>query len=409
LTTAPDFAIVVTLTESGAEVRRTQTRKRVRIGLLGYGWIARAHAHALLTLDHIAPLPKRVELAAVAGRRSERAADFAAELGFGRSTTRWEDVVEAEDVDVVAVATPVEAHAEAASAALRAGKPVLCEKPLAPDAGEARDLADLAGHSGVTNAVGFNYRYVPAVALAKELVDSGRLGELRHYRGLYLQDFQALRTQTRRSHGGAGAVLDYAHLVDMLRFLAGEPEALSAHTSPADSASEDQFAAVLDLPGGATATLEASRCALGWKGRHRVELNGSEGSLWWDMEDPNRLHVFLLEDERERLGGFRDVVVTNPDHPFLDRWWPPGHVLGWEHALVHQWRDFLEAALEERPVPSRQASFDDGYRAAVLGDAIITSAREGRRVALDRFERQVRDLKEKAGSSKATVTGLTLR
>jgi predicted dehydrogenase len=227
---------------------------------------------------------------------------------------------------------------------------------------------------------------VPAVALAHELARSGRLGDVRHNRGLYLQDYQVLGTQTRPSHGGAGAVLDYVHLVDMLRFLVGEPEALSAQTSTFVSPTEDQFAAVLDLPDGATATLEASRCALGWKGRHRVELNGSAGSLWWDMEDPNRLHVFLLEDEREGLGGFRDVIVTNPDHPFLDRWWPPGHVLGWEHAMVNQWRDFLEAVVEERAVSARQASFADGHRAAVLCEAILASAREGRRVELAQAE-----------------------
>jgi predicted dehydrogenase len=351
--------------------------------LIGYGWIARAHAHAILTLDHMAPLPRRVELAAVAGRNSGRAEAFATELGFARSTTDWGDVVTADDVDVVAVATPVEAHAEAATAALRAGKAVLCEKPLGVDADETRELQEVAEDTGVTNAVGFNYRYMPAVALAKELVASGRLGELRHYRGLYLQDYQVLGTQTRPSHGGAGAVLDYVHVVDMLRFLVGEPDALTARTATFVSPSEDQFAAVLDLPGGATATLEASRCALGWKGRHRVELNGVKGSLWWDMEDPNRLHVFFLDDEREGLGGFRDVMVTNPDHPFLDRWWPPGHVLGWEHAIVNQWRDFLEAAIEERPVPPRQASFADGHRAAVLCDAILASAREGRRVELE--------------------------
>ena len=358
----------------------------IGVGFVGYGWIARAHAHALRTIDHVSPLPRRIELRAVAGRTAERTAVFAAELGFARWTTRWPEVVEADDVDVVAVATPVEAHAEAVTAALRAGKPVLCEKPLGVDGDEARELLELAEEAAVANAVGFNYRYVPAVALAKELVDSGRLGALRHYRALYLQDYQVLGTQTRASHGGAGAVLDYCHLADMLRFLAGEPATVSAQTACFVSSTDDQFAAALELAGGATATLEASRCALGWKGRHRLELNGSEGSLWWNMEDPNRLHVFFLRDERERLGGFRDVLVTNPDHPFLAGWWPPGHVLGWEHAMVHQWRDFLEAVLEERLVPARQASFEDGYRAAVLCDAILTSAREGRRIELDRAE-----------------------
>jgi predicted dehydrogenase len=358
-------------------------RDALGVGFVGYGWIARAHAHALRTIDHLSSPHRRIALRTVAGRTRERTAAFASDLGFERSTARFEDVVEAGDVDVVLVATPVEAHAEAVSAALRAGKHVLCEKPLAVDPDEARELLTLADEAGVTNAVGFNYRYVPAVALAKELVDAGRLGTLRHYRGLYLQDFQVLATQTRASHGGAGAILDYSHLVDMLRFLAGEPASVSAQTASFVSATEDQFAAILDLPGDATATLEASRCALGWKGRHRVELNGAEGSLWWDMEDPNRLHVYLREDERERLGGFRDVLVTNPDHPFLAGWWPPGHVLGWEHALVHQWREFLEAVLDERPVPARQASFEDGYRAAVICDAIRTSARERRIIEIE--------------------------
>jgi len=356
------------------------TDEEVRIGVIGYGWVARAHAHALLTLAHLAPPRRRPRLAAVAGRTAARAAAFAEELGAGRWTTSWRELVEADDVDAVLVATPVEAHAEPVVAALQAGKPVLCEKPLARDGDEAFELLQAAEDAGVTSAVGFNYRYVPAVALAKELVDAGRLGELRQFRGLYLQDFKVAGTETRPSHGGAGAVHDYVHLVDMLRFLGAEPESLVAQTSHFVSASEDGYAAVLDLAGGATATLEASRCALGWKGRFRVELNGSDGSLWWDLEDPNRLHVFFRDDADDGLGGFRDVVVTNPEHPFLERWWPPGHVLGWEHALVHQWRDFLDAAIEEQQGPPRQASFADGYRAAVVCDAILTSAREGRRI-----------------------------
>jgi predicted dehydrogenase len=362
-------------------------RGGIGIGFVGYGWIARAHAHALHTLNHIAPLGRAVELVAIAGRTPDRVAAAAAELGFARSTTSMEEVVDDEDVDVVVVVAANEAHAPATLAALERGKAVLCEKPLALDVEEARDMLAAAEDAGVTHAVGFNYRYVPAVALAREVVESGRIGELRHYRALYLQDFVALETQTRPSHGGSGAVLDYSHLVDLLRWLAGEPLAVSAQTRTFVSETEDSFAAVLDLAGDATGTLEASRVATGWKGRHTLELNGTDGSLWWDMEDINRLHVFLLEDERERLGGFRDVLVTQPDHPYVAEWWPPGHVLGWEHAMVHQWRDFLEAFLEDRPVPARQASFEDGYRAAVLCDAILESAREGRRVEIGERDR----------------------
>ena len=163
----------------------------------------------------------------------------------------------------------------------------------------------------------------------------------------------------------------------MLRFLVGEPETVDAVTSD-----DDAYAALFRFADGLVAALEASRIATGWKGRHRFELNGSGGSIWWDMEDPNRLHVFLTDDEQEGLGGFRDVLVTQPEHPYLGQWWPPGHVLGWEHGFVHQWRDFLEAVLEERPVPDRQASFEDGYRAAVLCDSVQQAAREGRRLTI---------------------------
>ncbi len=359
---------------------------RIGIGFVGYGWIARAHAHALHTLNHIAPLSRRIELVSIAGRTPERVAEAAAELGFLRHATDLEDVVDDDEVDVVAVVAPNEAHAPAAMAALERGKPVLCEKPLGLDSHEAGTMLAAAEEAAVTHGVGFNYRYVPAISLAREVIESGRLGQLRHYRAVYLQDFKGLEEETRPSHGGSGSVLDYSHLVDMLRWLAGEPKAVSAHVATFVADTEDSFVAALDLGGGATASLEASRVATGWKGRHRVELNGSAGSLWWDMEDVNRLHVFFVDDERERLGGFRDVLVTQPDHPFVAEWWPPGHVLGWEHAMVHQWRDFLEAVLEDRPVPVRQASFEDGYRAAVLCDAILESAREGRRVEVRELE-----------------------
>ena len=358
------------------------TADTIGIGFVGYGWISRAHAHALHTLNHLSPPAKRIRLVSIAGRRAEPLEAAARELGFDRWTTSVDELVADPEVDVVAVLSAAEGHAEQTLAALAAGKPVLCEKPLGMDAAESRAMLDAAEDGGVTHACGFNYRYVPAVALARDLIRSGRLGELRHYRALYLQDYQLLAQQPRTS-GGAGAVLDYSHLVDMLRFLAVEPEALTAQTAHFGSEREDAYAAVLELPGGALGSLETSRCALGWKGRQLVEVNGSDGSLWWDMEDLNRLHVFLAEDEAEGLGGFRDVLVTRPDHPYLADWWPPGHVLGWDATFVHQWRDFLEAVLEDRPVPDRQASFHDGYRAAVLCEAILTAADEGRRIEIE--------------------------
>ena len=357
------------------------SRTSIGVGFIGYGWISRAHAHALHTLNHLCPLPARIRLVSIAGRRPEPLEAAANELGFERRTTSWKELVDDPEVDVVANLTAVEGHAEPTLAALAARKPVFCEKPLGVDEPEARGMLAAADEAGVTHACGYNYRYVPAVTLARQLVADGRLGDLRHARFLYLQDYETAGGQPRSS-GGAGAVLDYSHLVDQLRFLVGEPLALQAHTQRVVSEREDAFAAVLELPEGATATLEASRVATGWKGRQRLELNGSDGSVWWDMEDPNRLHVFFTDDEREGLGGFRDVVVTQPEHPFIGRWWPPGHVLGWEHSFVDEWADFLEAVLDGCQVPQRQASFEDGWRAAVLSEAIHASAREGRRVEI---------------------------
>jgi predicted dehydrogenase len=351
----------------------------IGVGFIGAGWISRTHAHALSTLNHVKPLAKRIRLVSIAGRRPERVAALAAELGFDRWTTRWQDVVEDDDVDVVANLAANEVHAPGSIAALEAGKPVLCEKPLGRDSTEALAMLEAAERAAVQTACGFNYRYVPAVRLARELVAAGKLGSVRHYRGLYLQDWLTAG-DTRPSHGGAGAVLDYAHLADMVRYLAGDPLAVTARLTHFVSPREDAFVAACELPGRAIASLEASRCATGWKGFHRVEVNGANGSVWWDMEDLNRLHVFLVEDEREGLGGFRDVLVTQPDHPFLDQWWTPGHVLGWDVSFVHEWRDFLEAVLENRPVSRLQASFKDGYEASVLCDAIIASSEQGRRV-----------------------------
>lgn len=351
-------------------------RPAIGIGFVGTGWIARAHVHALAAIDRLAPLRSRPRLVSIAGRRAPQ---LAAELGFERAAGRWQEVVADPEVEVVAVVTVDALHAPVAMAAAEEGKAVLCEKPLAPDAATARAMLDAVRRAGVTHACGFNYRYVPAVALVRELLAAGRLGELRHYRAVYLQDHLAVSGEPR----GAGAVGDYSHLVDLLRYLAGEPRSVSARTASFVSESEDAFAAALDLPGGALATLEASRCATGWKGRQRVELNGTRGSAWWDMEDLNRLHVYLVEDEAGGLAGFRDVLVTEPDHPFLRHWWTPGHGLGWEAALAHEWRDFLEAAIERRGVPERQASFADGWRAAVLCDAILAAAAEGRCVELE--------------------------
>ncbi|CAN5517245.1 Gfo/Idh/MocA family oxidoreductase [soil metagenome] len=375
------------------------------IGFIGYGWMGRAHAHALRTLERIAPVGRDIRLVAIAGNNKEKVSAAGAALGFERATTAWPEVVNDPEVNVVANLASTDAHAPPCISALAAGKAVLCEKPLAGDPDSARAMRDAAASSSSPAVCGFNYRFVPAVRLAREVIASGRIGEIRHFRAAYLQDWAASPsvarswrfTGTTRANGAVG---DYSHIVDLCRYLAGEPTCAIARTQlfiaerpdPNDASrslpveSEDWYAAALQLASGACATLEGSRCASGWKGRQVVEAYGSEGALWWDLEDLNRLHVFIAADESSGLGGWRDVLVTQPDHPFMELWWAPGHILGWEHTFVHQWREFLVSLVEGAELSSHQASFEDGYRAAVVCDAISAAASSGSAVDVQGVE-----------------------
>ena len=365
----------------------------IRIGLLGAGWITRAHGHALHTLNHVTPLARPIELVALAARSPDRGAAMARDLGIERFTTDWREVVDDPDIDVIAVLLGETAHLEATDATLALGKPVLCEKPLGRDRFEAAAMLDAARRAGVQAAVGFNYRYMPAMRLARDIVYSGRLGRCLQFRAVYLQD-HAAGTVPSRKPNVSRAITDYCHIIDFMRYLGNEAEAVQAVAAKLTAADvgvdlEDAYVAAVELRGGGIASLEASRVAWGWKGRQGIEFNGTEGSLWWDMEDLNRLHVFYAADEADGTGGFRDILVSQPEHPFMDMWWPPGHTVGWEHSFAHEWRDFLTAVIDGTPLPVEQASFEDGYQAALMCDAVITAATEQRRVTLDEMTASV--------------------
>jgi predicted dehydrogenase len=355
------------------------TRPIIGVGVVGTAWITRAHAHALRTINHIAPLSHEIRLVNVYGRRAEAAERLRDDFGFTRSTTDWESLVADPEVDVIANLATNVLHEPVSVAALEAGKPVLCEKPLATDSAAARRMLDAAVRGEVPNACGFSYRFIPAMALFHDLVSSGRLGDIHHFRGLFLQD--GVRRPEGAETSGSGSVLDFCHILDMLRHLSGEPRAVTAMTANFGGDGDDFFGAVVKLDGQGLGTLEGSRYATGWKMRQRIEVSGSEGGAWWDMEDMNRLHVSFTSDAASGLGGFRDVLVTEPDHPFMNYWWPPGATLGWEHTFMHQWRVFLSEVLggERSPLLAR---FLDGVRAAELAEAIYASNDTGRQVDL---------------------------
>lgn len=376
------------------------------VGMVGHAFMGAAHSQAWRTAPHVFDLPLQPVMRMVAGRDHGRAAAAARQLGWADSTGTWRDLLDRDDIDLVDVCTPGDSHAEIAIAALDAGKHVLCEKPLANTVDQAEAMASAAeraaGH-GVRAMVAFNYRRVPAVALARQLVAEGRLGQIRHVRAVYLQDWivdpefpLVWRLQAERS--GSGALGDLgAHIVDLAQYVIGDtlsgvsaitetfikqrplPEAaagLSA-TGAGGATGEvtvDDAALFLGrFAGGAVASFEATRFATGRKNALRFEVNGSAGSVTFDFEAMNELwfHDHALDD---REAGFRRILATEPTHPYVEAWWPPGHGLGYDHTFTHEVADLVTAiAKEAQPSPS----FADGLQVQRVLQAVLDSAASG--------------------------------
>ena len=344
------------------------------IGVLGYAFMGRAHAHALHTLGHMTGPPRIVpRLVSVAGRDDAARVEFAERFGFARHAADWNEVVADAEVEVVENLLPNHLHAEPTIAAARAGKHVVCEKPLARDAAEALPMLTAAQEAGVVHMCGFNYRFVPAVRRARELLEAGELGDIHHFRAVYRQSWGAdpARAEVWRfdaGQAGGGALGDLAsHVVDLARYLVGEISSVAGEqaTFVADRSVDDAVAAAVTFAGGAIGTVEATRFATGEQNRFTWEINGSKGSLAFDLERLNELVV----------DGKRTQVVP-------EGWWPPGHGLGWEHTFVFELRRFLDAVAGREQVAPHGATFEDGVRAAEVCDAIVQSAREGRRVKI---------------------------
>jgi predicted dehydrogenase len=373
------------------------------VGMVGYAFMGAAHSQGWRTAGHVFDLPLRPRLAAICGRDAAAVRAAADRLGWDAAETDWRALIAREDVQLVDVCTPGESHAEIAVAALEAGKHVLCEKPLANSVAEAEEMvraARAARERGQVAMVGFNYRRVPAIAYARQLIGEGRLGTLRHLRATYLQDWLVdpqfpLTWRLDRARAGSGALGDLgAHVVDLVQYLAGEPIA-------GVSAMTETFVKERPLPGGSTtglsgaagrgtgpvtvddaalftarlasgtpASFEVTRFASGRKNALTLELNGSAGSLAFDLERLNELS-FHDHTEPAQTAGFRRILVTEPDHPYLDGWWPPGHALGYEHTFVHQARDLVAAiAAGQDPAPS----FEDGLQVQRVLAAVEASA-----------------------------------
>jgi predicted dehydrogenase len=368
----------------------------IGVGMVGYAFMGAAHSQGWRTVGRAFDLPVRPVMAAISGRDGGAVRAAADRLGWAAVETDWRALIERDDVQLVDIGAPGDLHAPIAIAALRAGKHVLCEKPLANTVAEAEEMAAAAAAAraaGQVAMVGFNYRRVPAIALARQLVEQGRIGTLRHVRASYLQDWLAdpqfpLTWRLQAEHAGSGALGDLgAHIVDLVQYLSGElitgvsgvastfvrERPLPGGEGRGAVTVDDAVLATARLGSGALASLEATRFATGRKNALRIELNGSAGSLAFDLERLNELE-FCDGTEPGDTAGFRRILVTEPRHPYLSAWWPPGHTLGWEHTFSHEFRDLLLAIADgTQPAPS----FADGLQVQRVLAAVAVSAADG--------------------------------
>lgn len=378
------------------------TRRPLGVAVIGYAFMGRAHSLAWREAPRVFDLGLEPQLRALVGRDGDAVRSAASTLGFTDAASDWRDVIVRDDIDVVDICTPCDSHAEIALAALAAGKHVLCEKPLANTAADARRMAEAAraaADSGTVAMAGFNYRRVPAVALARDLIAAGRIGAVRQVRATYLQDWVVdpefpLVWRLRAERAGSGALGDIGtHIIDLAQFMIGDTiggvSALaetfirerplpSASAGLAATGSVERGSVTVDdatiflarFVGGAIGTFEATRMAPGRKNELRIEVNGATGSLVFNMEAMNELS-FYDGTEPAETAGFRRILVTEPGHPYLSGWWPAGHMLGWDHSFIHEIKDFVDGIAAGKPVAP---SFDDGWQVQRVIDAVTGSA-----------------------------------
>lgn len=370
----------------------------INVALIGYAFMGRAHSNAY---RQVGPFfsPKRPPRMKVICGRSARDVEAARQaLGWEEAATDWKEVVRRSDIELVDVCTPGDSHAEIAIAAAKAGKHVFCEKPLANSLKDAERMLAAVERAGVSHMICHNYRRAPAVQLAKQIIAKGQLGEIRHYRGTYLQDWMSdpsapFNWRLDREKAGSGALGDIAsHSIDLARFLVGEITEVTADLktfvpvraeagkprSKREVTVDDAAMALVHFAGGAVGTIEATRMAPGRKNYNRFEINGRLGSIAFNLERLNELEVYF-ENDPPHLRGFRTIMVTEPVHPYVGKWWPPGHIVGYEHTFTHTVYDLVEAIAGGKvPTPN----FSDGVANQRVLHAIERASKNRRWVSV---------------------------
>ena len=373
----------------------------VGIGLLGCGFIGQVHSNAYVKIPYTCPspaaMPKLIALCDAVG-----AEEKARKFGYQGSFTDWRRMVEDPRIAIIDNCTPDDTHAEPSIAAANNGKHVICEKPLAMTAADARAMMQAAEKAGVKTLCCHNYRFLPAVRLAKELIEQGALGKIYHFRGQYLQPYghdpgEPIEHAWYAAGTASGVLLGIgSHVIDMARFLVGEIATVSGlmktfNTSRKRAASgemeevtaDEGNIASVEFASGAIGALESSCVCAGRKNEFTFEVNGSDGSIAFDLEDPNHLQVCDTKVSRKQLVGFTNVSVTSFDHPLQTPYLPPGHNAGWEYGHLHALNHFLDCVVNDKPVAPYGATFEDGYKVQAIMEAINESSRTGRRIELE--------------------------
>lgn len=372
-------------------------RKPLRIGMIGYGFMGRAHSNAYNRVNNFFDLEYEPVLQAVCARDAAKAQKFADTWGYASVETDWRKLVERKDIDVVDICVPNNLHHDIAIAAAKAGKMILCEKPLSMDTAEGQQMVDAVEKAGVANTVWYNYRRVPAVTLAKQLIDEGRLGRIFHYRANFLQDWTISEDLPQGGAGlwridakaaGSGVTGDLlAHCIDTALWLNGPIKTVTAMTEtfikerkhtesgkvePVEI--DDACAFLCRFANGSLAIFESTRYARGHKALYTFEINGADASIAWDLHDLHRLSYFDHGDD-SIVRGWRSVHVTDGDMPYMDRWWVPGLQIGYEHSFVHQVADFLDGLARNKPT---SPTFREALETQKVCDAVLASAKSGK-------------------------------
>lgn len=363
--------------------------KTINIGIVGTQFMGRAHSNAWMDVDKFYDLPARPVMKAACDNVAENLEPFCQRFGWQSQETDWKKLIARNDIDVIDICTSNNVHMPIAVAAAKAGKHIICEKPVAMNAAEAKAMLDAAEAAGIKHMVAFNYRRVPAIAFARQMIDEGKIGKVFHFNAVYYQDWLVdpdfpFVWRHDKKVAGSGAHGDMnAHIVDLARFLVGEIKAvcgaeevfikerkLSDDSGKGKVTADDALFSLARFSDGALGSFMATRFASGRKNYLRFELFGSEGSLLFNLERLNEIQYYT-RSEAGHEQGFRTILATESDHPYINKWWPPGHIIGWEHTFIHEVGDLLTAIGEDQPIAP---NFHDGLRNQQVLDAMQMAA-----------------------------------